>query len=301
MAVIVVGSLNVDVTARLDEMPAVGETRLAREGWVGPGGKGANQAVAARLMGARTRMVGMTGSDALAGVALAQLKAVGVDVGDVRAGARATGMALIMVDGLANSTIAVVAGANGELDAARIEAARAPGPEDTVLVSLEIPMETAVAAAHWARSARARLLVDPAPAPDRLPPALWRADALMPNRSEAERILGVRIRDVRDAKAAARALLDGGARIGIVKLGGDGLVWAAKSGVFYLPAFEVEAVDTTGAGDVFAGGLAAALDRGAGWSEAIREAAAAAALACTRPGTQTAAPTLEAVRRTGWL
>jgi ribokinase len=229
------------------------------------------------------------------------LKAAGVDVGDVRVGTRPTGMALIMVDSLANSTIAVVAGANSELDPARLEAARAPGPDDTVLVSLEIPLATAAAAAQWARRARARLLVDPAPAPEHLPAALWRADVLMPNRSEAERLLRVRIRDVRDAKAAARALLEGGARVGIVKLGGDGLVWAAKSGVFYVPAFAVEAVDTTGAGDVFAGSLAAALDRGTGWADAIREAAAAAALACTKPGTQTAAPTLEAVRRTGWL
>lgn len=291
MAVVVVGSVNVDLTALLDRMPNISETHMAQDGWVAPGGKGGNQALAARRQGVDVRLIAMKGPDPLAQVALSLLKSAAVNLDSTATGSRPTGMALVLVDTHAHSTIAVVPGANHELDPRIFHSAFPLSPDDIVLISLEIPLVTAVAASEWARRYRAQVLVDPAPAPPALPRKLWQADIIMPNRGEAESLLGMTIGDVRDAKAAARALRTKGAKVGIVKLGADGLVWAARSGVFYLPAFSVDAVDSTGAGDAFAGVLAASLSQGEPLGDSIRRASLAAAITCTRRGAQPAFPT----------
>jgi ribokinase len=290
LAVVVVGSVNLDITARIDRIPAVGETRLAEDGWLAPGGKGANQALAARRQGAETRLIGMVGDDQFGPPALSLLEAAQVDLSEVRRGQSGTGLALIWLDPRGRNTITVLPGANHELSPSALQASRPVGPQDIVLISLEIPVATAAAAAAWARRGRARVLLDPAPAPSELPPELWRVDVLMPNQGEAATLLGAPIRDVKDAKAAARALRQRGAGIGMVKLGAEGVVWATRQGVFYLPAVPIEPVDTTGAGDAFAGVLAAGLSLGETFSDAVRRATQAAALACTRRGAQPSFP-----------
>jgi ribokinase len=286
----VVGSINLDVTARVGHLPQWGETLLAADGYVSPGGKGANQALAARRMGVDVSLVGAVGRDALATAALALLRQDGVNLDHVQVVDSLTGTAVIAVDDGGQNAITVIAGANRAVTPQRFRPGPGIGRRDWLLVSLEVPMEAVRAAVQWAQAHRAGVLVDPAPAPDDLPRELWNATVLMPNRGEAEHLLDMPIRDLRDAKAAARALRDRGADIGIVKLGADGLVWASRHGVFYLPPTPVTAVDTTGAGDCFAGVLAAGLAQGLNLGDAIGRAARAAAIACTRPGAQTAFP-----------
>jgi ribokinase len=297
MAVVVVGSINLDITARIDRVPEVGETRLAQDGWLAPGGKGANQAVGARRQGAVTRLIGLAGDDQFRKPALALLEAAGVDLSLVGTGRHGTGLALIWLDPAGRNTITVLSGANHELSPEFFS----PGPDlsrdDVVLISLEIPVETAVAAAEWARRHQARVLVDPAPVPASLPDPLWQVQVLMPNRGEAAQLLQSSIRDVKDAKAAARALRQRGPQVGVVKLGEEGVAWATRQGVFYLPAVPVETVDTTGAGDLFAGTVAAGLALGEPLPEALKRAAHAAAIACTRPGAQPSYPTRAEVDR----
>lgn len=295
MAVVVVGSINVDMAARVDRIPEPGETYLAQEGWMGPGGKGANQAVAARRQGSDTRMVGIIGDDPLAAVAVSVMRECGVVLDDVKASRLRTGLALIWVDRRGHNTITVIPGANHGWPADFFNPGPALQSADVVLISLEIPLPVAVQAAIWARRYRCQVLVDPAPAPETLPVELWRADLLMPNRGEAERLLGIPIRSVRDAKQAVQQLRRRGADVGIIKLGGDGLVYAARHGVFYVPAVPITAVDTTGAGDAFAGVVAAGLAHGETVAESVRRAGKAAAFTCTRTGAQFAFPTAEEI------
>lgn len=294
--VVVVGSTNVDVVAELRRTPREGETLLADRGWLAPGGKGANQAVAAARQGAAVRLVSAVGDDALADVALSVLATLGVDLRVRHVREKATGMALIWLDRTGSNTIVVVPGANGAVTPDLLAAEPKPGPGDVVLVSLEIPLAAAVAAADWARSGGATLLVDPAPAPAALPPSLWHADIVMPNRGEAEQLLGASIGSGEEV-AAARALAARGAKLGVVKLGADGLVWATATGESgRLPALEVAAVDTTGAGDAFAGALAAELAAGRDVRRALGRASWVAAVACTRVGAQTGTPTWSEVQ-----
>jgi ribokinase len=291
LAVTVVGSINLDITARVAGMPMVGQTALADEGWITPGGKGANQALAARLGGAATRLVGMAGDDPFRRPALALLEKGGVDLDLVRTGDSGTGLALIWLDAAGHNTITVLPRANRELLPDFFD----PGPPleagDVVLISLEIPLDTAVAALEWARRGGAQVVLDPAPAPETLPARLWTADVLVPNQGEAARILGMPVADAKQARMAARALRQRGAGIGVVKMGAEGVAWATRQGVFYLPAQAVEAVDTTGAGDVFAGVLAASLALGDAFPAAMRRATQAAAISVTRPGAQPSFPT----------
>ncbi len=291
MAVLyVVGSVNLDVMAHLARMPAAGETVVAKSGALAPGGKGANQALAARRMGVPVTLVAEVGGDSFQEPALELLKADGVDLTQVRTTEAPTGIALIWVSPEGESTIVVMPGANQSFLPTRFD----PGPPlaagDAVLISMEVPETVVEAAFAWAVRHHVPVYLDPAPAPDRLSASLFRADVLMPNRGEAERLLGVELPDVRAAKWAAEKLVEREARVGIVKLGGEGLVYASRSGVFVRPAPRVPVVDTTGAGDCFAGVLAAGLVSGLGLSEAVDRAMDAAAVAVTRPGAQPSYP-----------
>lgn len=283
--VVVVGSVNIDVVAQLDRLPAEGETRPAERGWIAPGGKGGNQAVSAARQGAGVTLVSAVGQDPLAATALATLRDAGVHLAVPERRDVPTGMALVWLDAAGRNTIAVVPGANASVDAAQLQALEPAQPADVVLISLEIPLATAVAAAEWARAGGARVLVDPAPAPAVLPAALWRVDALMPNRGEAEHLLGHAVADGHEEEAA-QELQARGARLAIVKLGGRGLVWSARSRTGRIDAWPLPVVDTTGAGDAFAGALAASLSAGREPEEAMWRASRVAALACTRVGAQ---------------
>ncbi|MFC4553792.1 PfkB family carbohydrate kinase [Georgenia faecalis] len=284
-AVVVVGSANLDLVVDVPRHPGAGETILGGDLRRSPGGKGANQAVAAaRAGGASTTFLGSLGNDDGAEILLASLERAGVRTDLVQRSAAATGTALISVTADGENTIIVAPGANGDL---RIDAAaRARLAEaDVVLAQLEIPLETVLAAAA-ARRPGAVLALNAAPSRD-LPAPVWDAlDLLVVNEHEALDLTGAP-----DQDAALAALL---ARVPavVITLGSAGCLVAERGRPSVeVPSPRVPAVDTTGAGDTFCGVLAAALAAGEPLVAAARRAAAAGALAVTRPGAQEAVPT----------
>jgi ribokinase len=294
MAVIVLGSINADLIATVQHRPAGGETVIAAGLIVAPGGKGANQALAARRMGADVALLGAVGPDGFAEQALHLLRAAGVDLsGMAEVEGAATGIAMILLDASGENSITVVPGANATVSQPQLQRLEALlTPRDTLAVQLEIPLDTVREAVALAKARGARVLLDPAPAPDTLPPDLIAVDVFVPNRHEAEQILGHPIAGVEQAREAAWQLHQRGARIALVKRGAEGAAWADAQGTHVQPAMPVQAVDTTGAGDAFAGACAALLDRGMPAAAAIELASRAAALSTTRLGAQTSLPWL---------
>ena len=296
-AIVVVGSLNMDFVVSVEHLPAPGETVLGRNFQMIPGGKGANQAVAAAKLGGNSvavRMVGRVGYDVFADHLKASLSAAGVDVSAVHAAkAAATGVALISVERNGQNSIVVASGANHELAAADVEAMRPVfRGARLALFQLETPLDTVAAALALAREEGLTTILDPAPAqdlPDRL---LQQVDVLTPNESEALRLLGRPPARVSPAEAVemAGALRRRGPKAVIIKLGEQGCY--ADSGAIqaHFPGFAVEVRDTTAAGDTFNAALAVALAEGAALEHALRFANAAAAISVTRPGAQTSAP-----------
>ncbi|MEN3281193.1 MAG: ribokinase [Solirubrobacteraceae bacterium] len=274
-----VGSINLDVVVGVDRHPVPGETVVGGDRKELPGGKGANQAVAAARLGATVRFVGRVGDDDAGRRLRDGLAAEQVDVAHVLVDPDApTGMALIAVDGAGENTIVVSPGANSRVSAADVEAARDVLADATVtLAQHEVP-EAAVAAAI--AGAGGTVVVNPAPAR----PIVAPVDVLVPNRGELEALAGRAGDPVRLARGldAARAV--------VVTLGAEGAVVVEGERVERVPAPTVDAVDTTGAGDAFCGALAQALDSGADLVEAARWAARAAAASVTRPGAQGGLP-----------
>jgi ribokinase len=277
--VVVVGSLNQDITVEADRRPDGGETVLGRWVAIAPGGKGANQAVAAARAGARVAMVGCVGADAAGDALLAGLRAAGVDTAGVRAlDDTASGTALIVVDATGENSIVVVPGANARLSAADVE--RALGTQAAVvLAQLEVPEEAVVAAARSA----GRFVLNASPVRP-LPAALLEAaDPLIVNAGEAAAITGV---DGADPQALAAAALALGVRSIVITLGAGGACWTTPEWSIARPAPAVDVVDTTGAGDVFAGMLAARLSRSADPEAALGAAVEAGAAAVRWRGAQ---------------
>ncbi len=298
MSVVVLGSINLDLVARIDRIPVAGETRMAQQLLTAPGGKGANQALAAQRMGAETWLIGMVGDDGFASQALKILRQEDVNLTDVSVSrTSSTGLAFISVEDGGQNAITVVPGANYQLgtDALRRLEQRLQ-EKDLVVLQAEIPLEVIERALIIARRARAQVLWDPAPASPHFPESLFHVDVIAPNQSEASAILGMPVEDVRSAKAAARQLRVRGAHIAVVKLGSQGLVWATSRGVFYEAGIAVDAVDAIGAGDVFLGALAARLDAQDSMADAVRYANVAAALSTTTSGAQPSFPELRVVK-----
>lgn len=294
MSVIVVGSINVDVTVVSDRMAQVGETITGTALETGLGGKGANQAVAAARAGAATTMVGCVGSDAFADVALDGLRDAAVDVAAVRAVDGGTGIAHIRVAGGDNS-IVVVPLANAHLSMAQAHEAIDATDASVLLLQLEVAQEVVLAAAERAHARGIRVVLDPAPAAP-LPESIWQHVALVkPNEHEAGLLTGVEVTDARSAERAARWFLDRGVEAVIVTLGEAGAVLVDASGARALAGHAVDAVDSTAAGDTFSGHLAAALADGATLDDAAARAMAAAAISVTRVGATASIPTRDAV------
>jgi len=293
----VVGSLNMDLVARAPRIPEPGETIIGTGFRTAPGGKGANQAVAAARLGAQVSMVGRVGVDAFAGQLLDNIAAAGVDytfvVQDSEA---ATGVALIVVDDAGQNSIVVASGANMRLVPADVDAAEAViSSADVLLLQLESPLETVTRAAELAHAHGVRVILNPAPARS-LPAALLSiVDVLVPNEGETALLTGLPVGSDAEAEAAAAALRDIGVGTVILTLGQRGAILASEKGTQLLPAFDVSPVDTTAAGDAFVGGFAVALAEGRTLAEAVRWGNAAGALATTKLGAQPSLPTRRAL------
>lgn len=288
LRVCVVGSLNVDLVVKVPRLPAVGETVTGGVFATFPGGKGANQAVAAARLGARAFMVGRVGEDDFGRRARAALEREGVDVAFVRSDPEAaTGVALIGVDPQGRNLILVAPGANARVSPDDVErAGEVIRSASLLLLQLEIPMETVRRAAEIAHEAGVRVVLDPAPAAP-LPEALYPlVDVINPNEIEARALTGLPVGSVEEAVRAAEVLQGRGARAAVVKLGEHGAVYASAEARGHVPAFDVPAQDTTAAGDAFAAALGVGLAEGKPLVDAVRFANAAAALKVTRMGAQ---------------
>ncbi len=290
--VVVVGSLNMDLVARAPRIPAPGETLLGGEFRTVPGGKGANQAVAAARLGARVSMVGRLGDDDFATQLLANLEADRVDHSAViQDASTTTGVALIVVADDGQNSIVVASGANmqvtpGDVDAAAETIAAA----DVLLLQLEIPLDAVQRAAEIAHEHGVPVVLNPAPARDLPADLLSRVDVLIPNESETALLTGLPVDTRAELEAAARTLLGRGVGTAILTLGARGAMLATGSSVELIPTFEVQPVDTTAAGDAFVAGFSVALAEGKPVAEAVRWGNAAGALAVTRMGAQTSLP-----------
>ena len=293
------GSINMDLVALAPALPKPGETVMGDGFTTLPGGKGANQAVAAARLGADVRMIGRVGNDVFGPMLLENLQANGVDVSDVMTTpGMSSGIAVILLDDDRQNYIVGIYGANMACDEIQVEAAsRALDGADALLLQMEIPLAVSLEAAHIARRMGVRVIYDPAP-PSEIPFSSYEAfDIIAPNQSEAEVLTGVTVDGIDSAHGAAQVLRSRGAGTALIKLGEQGVVYSADDYNGHVPAFQVEAVDTVAAGDGFAGALAVALAEGQPIERALRFASAAGALVVTKRGAQDAMPDRVEVER----
>jgi ribokinase len=286
-SLIVLGSANRDYTVMVERHPLPGETILGGSVVTGTGGKGANQAAAAARAGVRPIFLGAVGDDSTGADILADLESVGVDTSHVVRSAAPTGVALITVARDGENTIVVAAGANATLDAADTASSiKELATEGCVLLAqLEIPVIVAAAAADIVERQGGRVVLNLSPS-TAVPGGLRAlADPLLVNETEASDLANSAIDGIRDAEAVALELL-ASSRSVVITLGGDGVVVADADGVVHLPSARVPVVDTTGAGDAFAGALAAALAAGAPLRDAVERGIAAGAEAVQWVGAQ---------------
>lgn len=286
--ILVVGSLNMDLVVQAPRHPQVGETVLGGGFGTFPGGKGANQAVAAARLGGRVRMIGRVGADAFGRQLIDSAAAAGVEVEFIRQDPEEpTGVALITVDPRGRNTIVVAPGANGRLAPQQLEeCAQAFEGLAVLVLQLETPLETVKAAARMARERGAKVVLNPAPAQPLDDELLADVDYLIPNESELALLSGRG-----DLASGVRVLLERGVRGLLVTLGEQGVLLAAEGGSRVIPAYKVEAVDTVAAGDAFVGAFAVGLVEGLAPEEAARLGNAAAAVSVTRRGAQPSLPT----------
>jgi ribokinase len=295
--VLVVGSLNVDLVVHAPRQPRPGET-LTGDGFAtDQGGKGANQAVAAARMGVQVAMIGRVGNDDHGRRLLAALQREGIDATAVGVDdALPTGVASIIVSHDGENSIVVVPGANHALSLAHVDA-QAPrlAAAHVVVAQLETPQAAVFHALRLARSVGAVTLLNAAPAATLSAEQLQTVQWLVVNEGEAATLLGTPVDEMSQARAAARALRALGPGDVVITLGAKGLVHASAAGVVHHAASAAKAVDTTGAGDTFVGVLAAGLSQGLPADEALRRGQAAAAIAVTRRGAQSAMPSADEV------
>ena len=284
----VVGSANVDLTTFNDVFPRPGETIFGKKFDLGFGGKGANQAVAARLCGANVAMVAKVGNDLFGPATIKNFESFGIGTTYVGiADGVSSGVAPVFVDPSGQNRIIVIKGANDELTPKDVDAA-APllRKADTMVLQFEIPVRTVYYAVQFSKANGIRCIVNPAPAQPVDFKEVRAADYFIPNESEAEAITGMPVQTVDDAKKCAEYLLGQGLRRVVITLGSRGSLMAEADGAELIPAFNVQSVDTTGAGDAFIGSFAVFLGEGFPEKEALRRASLYAALSTTKVGTQ---------------
>jgi ribokinase len=289
--ILVVGSLNMDLVARCQRLPAKGQTVFGQDFFTAAGGKGANQAVAAARLGARVAMAGCIGTDAFGDALTAGLRDAGIGTDTVTPVGRPTGTALITIDAEGANTIVVISGANAACDTALVDRALASaGGPGILLLQNEIPADATAHAIRVAHASGWFVMLNPAPAGPLAGELLPLIDILAPNETEAASITGLSVSGRAGALAAARHLVSRGGRGVLITLGGDGALYCDPSRCLHCPAVAVQAVDTTAAGDAYIGALGAALAEGRGLPESLGFAAAAAALSVTRLGAQPSLP-----------
>lgn len=289
---VVLGSINADHILNLETFPTPGETVTGNQYQVAFGGKGANQAVAAGRCGANIAFIACTGDDDTGERVRKQLASDNIDVSPVSVvEGESTGVALIFVNAEGENVIGIHAGANAALTTERVEAQRAIiSGADVLLMQLESPVESVLAAAKIAHENHTTVVLNPAPARVLSDELLALVDIITPNETEAEKLTGIRVENDDDAARAAGALHDKGIGTVIITLGSRG-VWVSANGEGRrVPGFKVKAIDTIAAGDTFNGALVTALLEGRAMDEAIRFAHAAAAIAVTRKGAQPSVP-----------
>jgi len=284
----VVGSADIDLTTFTAEFPKPGETIFGQKFDLGFGGKGANQAVAARLCGAEVFMVARVGSDLFGPATIENFKKLGIDASQVKqVEGLSSGVAPIFVDPHGQNRILVVKGANDALKPADVDAAAdVLKSVDCIVLQFEIPIETVYYTVAFAHKHGVRCIVNPAPAQPIDMKALAGLDYFVPNESEAETITGMPVRNLDDAKKCAEKFLAGGIQRTIITLGANGSLLASRSGMQHVAAFSVKAIDSTGAGDAFIGSFAVFLAEGLPERDAVQRANLYAGLSTTGIGTQ---------------
>ncbi len=294
---VVLGSINADHILNLESFPTPGETVTGQHYQVAFGGKGANQAVAAGRSGADIAFIACTGDDDIGERVRRQLERDRIDVAPVRAvKEQSTGVALIFVNAEGENVIGIHSGANAALSVGQVaaEEARIAGAQ-ALLMQLESPLESVLAAAKIAHQHQTTVVLNPAPARALSDELLSLIDIITPNETEAEKLTGIRVENDDDAAKAARALHEKGIGIVMITLGSRG-VWVSREGQGRrIPGFKVQAIDTIAAGDTFNGAFVTALLEGTALDEAIRFAHAAAAIAVTRKGAQPSVPWREEI------
>jgi ribokinase len=292
--VIVFGSINMDLVVKTPRLPSPGETLLGHDFFTAPGGKGANQAVAVAQLGIPSYMVGRVGCDREGTSLLSSLQTYGVQTDYISVDETThSGVAVIAVEDSGQNNIIVVPGANGRVNTEDV--AKLSNLFDNtaaLLLQLEIPLPAVLAAAKAAQNAGIPVILDPAPAGQDIPEALYPLiDIITPNQTEASQLVGFEVNSPETAKAAALVLLQRGVKTAaIAKLGALGVFCVTAAESFFVPAFPVQAVDTVAAGDAFNGALAAALAEGHSLRQAVVWGAAAGALATTASGAMPSLP-----------
>lgn len=280
-----------DLVATAERLPDMGETVFGKTFTSFPGGKGANQAVAAAKLGAAVTMVGCIGEDGFAGELLQSLSAANIDTSFVRSTADSTGTALITVGNSGSNTIVVIPGANNQCGKEDVDQALAsfhyPG---IMIVQHEVPMDTVEYAIKAAKQQGWTVILNPAPARPVSGEILGMVDIVTPNETEASVLTDSSVKSHEDAVAAASKLMTTGVKTVVVTLGSKGALCCTPDRTVDIPAYPVEAVDTTAAGDAYTGALATALAEEKSLVESLKFAAAAAALAVTKAGAQPAMP-----------
>lgn len=292
--ILVVGSLNADLVVKSPRFPQPGETISGEDLQIIPGGKGANQAVAAARQGVKTAMIGRVGSDSFAPFLVDNLKANQVDTSHIQVDSSATGTAIIVVDSNGQNSIVLSPGANGNVSPADVDSASF-SDFGLLLLQLEIPTPTVLHAAQQARTHGLTVILNPAPAKP-LPAELISAvDILIPNESELSLLTGLPVNDADSVERAAKEILKQGVKTVIVTLGSKGALLVTNTQTTQVDTFKVNVVDTTAAGDAFIGGFASAMLSGRSLADSVRYGCACGALAATKFGAQPSLPTKDEV------